>query len=235
MATSWSLAQREIRAFFDGPLAYVVLTVFLLIVGWFFGTTLFLQNVASLREVFNIIPFIFLFFIPALTMSTFAEERRARTLELLLTMPIKDWQLIVGKLLAVTIFLVVAIGLTLLYTLTLATLGDLDFGATLGGYLGLFLLGMTYAAIGVFASSLTRNQIVAFILAFAIIFTFFMLDKVTALLPGTLGTVLQYMSTEYHYQNLLRGVIDTRDVLYYVSMTAFAILLTAYNLARRPE
>ncbi|MFB3131965.1 MAG: ABC transporter permease subunit [Rhodothermales bacterium] len=231
----WTLTKRELHAYFDSPAAYVVLSVFLLFTGWFFGSTLFLENVASLRSVFNIVPFIFLFFIPAITMSTFAEERRAGTLELLLTFPVRDWQIIAGKLLAVSLFLLVAIALTAFYTMTVSLLGDLDFGATVGGYLGLFLLGTTCGAIGIFASSLTRNQIVAFILGFAIIFALFLLDKITTFVPGTLAGVLQYLGIDFHYQNLLRGVIDTRDVLYYVSMTAFAFLLTAYTLARRPE
>ena len=231
----WTLTKRELHAYFDSPAAYVVLSVFLLFTGWFFGNTLFLENVASLRSVFNIVPFIFLFFIPAITMSTFAEERRAGTLELLLTFPVHDWQIIAGKLLAVSLFLLVAIALTAFYTMTVSLLGDLDFGATVGGYLGLFLLGTTCAAIGIFASSLTRNQIVAFILGFGIIFALFLLDKITTFVPGPLAGVLQYLGIDFHYQNLLRGVIDTRDVLYYVSMTAFAFLLTAYNLARRPE
>ena len=235
MHETWTLTKRELHAYFDGPAAYVVLSVFLAITGWFFGSTLFLQNLASLRSVFSIAPFIFLFFVPALTMASFAEERRAGTLELLLTFPVRDWQVIAGKLLAVAFFLLIAIGLTVFYTITVSLLGDLDFGATVGGYLGLFLLGITYGAIGIFASSLTRNQIVAFILGFAIIFTLFLLDKVTAFVPGWLGTVMQYLGTDFHYQNLMRGVIDTRDVLYYLSMTAFAFLLTTYTLAKRPE
>ena len=235
MHETWTLTKRELHAYFDSPAAYVVLSVFLLFTGWFFGSTLFLQNLASLRSVFSIAPFVFLFFIPALTMASFAEERRAGTLELLLTFPVRDWQVIAGKLLAVALFLSIAIGLTVFYTITLSLLGDLDFGATVGGYLGLFLLGITYGAIGIFASSLTRNQIVAFILGFAIIFALFLLDKVTDFVPGWLGTVMQYLGADFHYQNLMRGVIDTRDVLYYLSMTAFAFLLTTYTLAKRPE
>jgi ABC-2 type transport system permease protein len=235
MQQTWTLTKRELHAYFDSPAAYVVLSVFLLFTGWFFGNALFLENVASLRSVFDIAPFIFLFFIPAITMSTFAEERRAGTIELLLTMPIKDWQVILGKLLAVSILLMSAVGLTIVYAFTIALLGDLDFGATFGGYFGLFLLGTSCGAVGIFASSLTRNQIVAFIIGFAIIFGLFLLDKVTAFFPANIAGVLQYVGIDYHYKNLLRGVIDTRDVLYYVSLTLFAGAATAYNLARRPE
>lgn len=235
MHETWTLTKRELRAYFDSPAAYVVLTVFLLITGWFFATSLFLENVASLRSVFDIVPFIFLFFIPAITMSTFAEERRSGTLELLLTMPVRDWQVIAGKLLSVSLILVATVALTGIYAITIATLGDLDFGATVGGYLGILLFGIAAGAIGIFASSLTRNQIVAFILGFAIIFLLFLFDKVTQFVPGSLGAVLQYLGIEYHYRNLLRGVIDSRDVLYYVSMTLFAAVCTAYTLTRRPE
>ena len=126
MNETWTLAKRELHAYFNSPAAYVVLSVFLLFTGWFFGNALFLENVASLRSVFDIAPFIFLFFIPAITMSLFAEERRAGTLELLLTMPIQDWQVISGKLLAATILLGSAIGMTFMYAFTLAILGDLD-------------------------------------------------------------------------------------------------------------
>lgn len=235
MRESWTLAKRELRAYFDSPIAYVVLTVFLLITGWFFSSSLFLENVASLRTVFNVVPFIFLFFIPAVTMSTFAEERRSGTLELLLTLPVRDRDVIAGKLIAVSLILLSAIALTVFYAMTIAFLGDLDFGATVAGYVGILLYGVTAGAIGIFASSLTRNQIVAFILSFAIIFILFLLDKVTAFVPGALGGILQYLGIDYHYQNLLRGVIDSRDVLYYVSLTLFAALCTAYTLARRPE
>ncbi|MCY3595652.1 MAG: ABC transporter permease subunit [Bacteroidetes bacterium] len=235
MHQTWILTKRELRAYFDGPAAYVVLCVFLAITGWFFSNALFLQNVASLRSVFSIAPFIFLFFMPALTMSSFAEERRAGTLELLLTLPVRDWQVILGKLLSVALLLLLAIVLTFVYAVTLALLGDLDLGGTVGGYLGLFLLGITYGAIGIWASSLTRNQIVAFILGFAIIFLLFLLDKITDFVPGQLGVIMQYLGADYHFQNLMRGVIDTRDILYYVSLTGFAFLLTTYTLAKRPE
>ena len=235
MRETWTLTKRELRSYFDSPAAYVVMSVFLLFTGWFFSTTLFLENSASLRSMFDLIPFIFLFFIPAITMSTFAEERRAGTLELLLTLPVRDWQVITGKLLAVVLFLLASVALTLIYAVTIASIGDLDAGATIGGYLGLLLLGMACGAVGMFASSLTRNQIVSFILGFAIIFVLFLLDKVTPFVPASMAGVLQYLGTDFHYRNLLRGVIDSRDVLYYLSLTLFACLLTSYTLSRRPE
>ena len=194
-----------------------------------------MANEASLRSVFSISSFVFLFFVPALTMSSFAEERRAGTLELLLTLPVRDWQVILGKLLSVSLLLLIAIGITVVYAITVSFLGDLDFGATLGGYLGLFLLGFTYGSIGICASSMTRNQIVAFILGFGIIFAFYLFDKITDFVPAWLGTILQFLSTDFHFNNLMRGVIDSRDVLFYLSLATFAFVVTIYNLARRPE
>ncbi len=235
MRKTWTLTKRELRSYFDSPAAYVVMSVFLLFTGWFFGTTLFLENSASLRSMFDLIPFIFLFFIPAITMSTFAEERRAGTLELLLTMPVRDWQVIAGKLLAVVLFLMASASLTLIYAISIAAMGDLDAGATTGGYLGFLLLGTASSAVGIFASSLTRNQIVSFILGFGIIFVLFLLDKITPFVPGSIAGILQYLGTDFHYKNLLRGVIDSRDVLYYVSLTILACLLTSYSMSRRPE
>jgi ABC-2 type transport system permease protein len=235
MHETWILAKRELHSYFDSPAAYVVMSVFLLFTGWFFASTLFLDNTASLRSLFDLVPFMFLFFVPAVTMTSFAEERRSGTLELLLTYPVRDWQVIAGKLLAVLILLSSAISLTFVYALTIASLGDLDAGATFGGYFGLILLSMATGAIGLFASSLTRNQIVSFILAFGIIFILYMVDKVGPFVPGWMAAFLEYLGTDFHYRNLLRGVIDTRDVLYYVTLTAFAFVLTSYSLSRRPE
>jgi ABC-2 type transport system permease protein len=235
MTGLWVIARREIKSYFDSPVGYVVLTLFLLLSGWFFSTGLFLQGVASVRVLFDMTFILFMFFIPAITMGAFAEERRAGTLELLLTMPIKDWQVIGGKLLASFVLLCIAIGLTVIYGIIVALLGDIDAGATIAGYFGTALLGLACASIGIFASSLTRNQVVAFIIAFAIVFTLFMIDKVTLFVPGWMATTLQYISLDFHYQNLLRGVVDTRDLLYFISIVVLSALLTAYHLARRPE
>jgi len=235
MNSLWIIARREIQSYFDSPVGYVVLTLCLLLSGWFFSTGLFLQGVASVRALFDMTFILFMFFIPAITMGAFAEERRAGTLELLLTMPIKDWQVIGGKLLATFTLLCIAIGLTVTYSVVVAFLGDIDAGATAAGYFGTALLGLACASIGVFASSLTRNPVVAFIIAFVIVFTLFMIDKVTIFAPGWMAGTLQYLSLDFHYQNLLRGVVDSRDILYFLSIVALSAVLTAYNLARRPE
>jgi ABC-2 type transport system permease protein len=231
----WVIARREIRSYFDSPVGYVVLTLFLLLSGWFFSSGLFLQGVASIRVLFDMTFILFMFFIPAITMGSFAEERRAGTLELLLTMPIKDWQVIGGKLLAAFLLLCSAIALTFTYGIIVAFLGDIDAGAAISGYFGMALLGLACASIGIFSSSLTRNQVVAFIIAFVIIFVLFMIDKVTVFLPGSMAAALQYLSLDFHYQNLLRGVVDSRDILYFLSVVVFSSVATAYHLSKRPE
>lgn len=235
MKRVWTLARKELSVAFDNVTAYVILTIFLLITGWFFSSTLFLQNVASLRTLFDLIPVLFLFFIPALTMGTFAEERRAGTIELLLTLPVRDWEVIAGKWLGAFLLLVIGIGLTLIYAITLAILGNPDTGALTGGYLGILFLGASSISIGVFASSLTRNQMVAFVLGFAFIFILTLVDKIAVFFPTWLSGILQYLSLDFHYQNMLRGVIDTRDILYFLSVIGCSGLLTAQYLAKRPD
>jgi len=233
IAQSWLIARRELKAYFDGLTGYVVLVFFLLITGWFFGNSLFINNIATVQQIFDMTPLLFMFFVPALTMGAFAEERRSGTLELLLTMPLRDWQVILAKLLATTVLCLIAISFTLVYVFIIAALGNMDAGATTGGYIGMALYGLTCAVIGIYASSLTRNQIVAYLLGFVIILVFFLLDKSAPLLPATFGNVVEYLGTDYHYNNLMRGVIDTRDLLYYASLMLFFGLMTAHNLAKR--
>jgi len=225
--------KKELRSFFDSPIAYIVITIFLLISGWFFFSDLFLVNQASLRNLFNIVPFIFMFFVPAVTMRLISEEKRSGTIEVLLTLPVKDYEIILGKFLAGFILIVVAVILTLVYTLTLSGLGNLDFGSVVAGYVGLIFLGATYLSIGVFTSSLTQNQIVAFITSFVIIFTLYMLDKVLIFMPNFLVSFFEYLSVDYHFSNISRGVIDSRDVIYYLSLVFFFLFLAIRALESR--
>ncbi|MCK4223601.1 MAG: ABC transporter permease subunit [candidate division Zixibacteria bacterium] len=225
--------KKELRSFFDSPIAYIVITVFLLISGWFFFSSLFLINQASMRNLFGIISLIFMFFVPAVTMRLISEEKRSGTIEILLTLPVKDYEIILGKFLAGLILIFVAVILTLIYTLSLAGLGNLDFGSVVAGYLGLIFLGATYLSIGVFTSSLTQNQIVAFITSFVIIFALYMLDKVLIFLPSFLSSFFEYLSVDYHFSNISRGVIDSRDVIYYLSLIFFFLFLAVRALESR--
>lgn len=225
--------KKELRSFFDSPIAYIVITIFLLITGWFFFSDLFLVNQASLRNLFGIVPFIFMFFVPAVTMRLISEEKRSGTIEVLLTLPVKDYQIILGKFLAGLILIFAAVILTFVYTLTLSGLGNLDFGSVVAGYIGLVFLGGAYLSIGVFTSSLTQNQIVAFITSFVIIFALFMLDKALIFMPGFLVSFFEYLSVDYHFSNIARGVIDSRDVIYYLSIIFLFLFLAVRALESR--
>ncbi|MCY7361299.1 MAG: ABC transporter permease [Ignavibacteria bacterium] len=228
-----TIFKKELRSYFNSPVAYIVLIVFLIITGWFFTSSLFLTGVVSMRNVFDIIPFIFLFFIPAISMRTFAEEKKSGTIELLLTKPISDIDIVIGKFLAALALTGIALAFTLIYVISLTTLGKLDFGPIIGAYIGLLLMSGIYIGIGIFASSLTENQVVAFILSFVIVFGLFLLNKVLIFLPIPLASVLEYLSIDYHFGNIARGVIDSRNIIYYLSGITIFILLTKASLEKR--
>ncbi len=225
--------RKELRSFFDSHIAYIVITIFLLICGWFFFSDLFLVNHASLRNLFNIIPFIFMFFVPAITMRLISEEKRSGTIEVLVTLPVRDYEIILGKFLASLVLIAVAVLLTSVYVITLSGIADFDLGSVVSGYIGLIFLGAAYLSIGIFTSSLTQNQIVAFITSFVIIFALFMLDKVLMFMPTILASFLEYLSVSYHFSNISRGVIDSRDVVYYLSLIFFFLFLAVRALENR--
>lgn len=234
MANTWTFTIKELKSFFNSAVAYVILTLFLFITGWFFASNLFLANQADLRDIFGaIVPMILLFFVPAITMRMIAEEKKSGTIELLVTLPVRDIEIILGKYLAALILLGSALALTFAYPLTISVLGHPDHGALVGGYLGLFLMGAAYLAIGLFTSGLTPNQIVAFITGFVIIFVLYMLDKVIIVFPATIASILEYVSVGYHLDNLARGVIDSRDVLYYLSLIGLFLFLAVRSLESR--
>ena len=229
----FTIFRREIRSSFNSPVAYVVIVVFLAIIGWFFTSNLFLMNVASLRIVFELVPIIFLFFIPAITMRLLAEERKAGTLELLTTKPVRDVEIVLGKFLAAWTLLVAALIPTLLYLITIMVLGKPEVGPLLTGYLGLLLMGAAYVGIGLFASSLTENQIIAFIVAFLIVLGLFMMDKILMFVPAALASTVEFLGIDYHFSNIARGVIDSRDIIYFCSLIGFSLMLATVSLERR--
>jgi ABC-2 type transport system permease protein len=228
-----TIFRRELRSYFNSPIAYVVIIVFLVIIGWFFSSNLFLMNIATMRVVFELVPIIFLFFVPAVTMRLLAEEMKSGTLELLTTKPVRDVEIILGKFLAAWVLLIAALAPTLLYVLTLTFLGPLDLGPVLTGYLGLVLMGSVYIAIGLLASSVTENQIIAFILSFLIVLALFLFDKVLMYVPEGLTSILEYLSIDYHFSNIARGVIDSRNIIYFLSLLGFSLLLATVSLERR--
>jgi len=225
--------RQEIRSYFQSPVAYVVIVVFLAIVGWFFTSDLFLINVASLRIVFELVPLVFLFFVPAITMRLLAEEKKSGTLELLATRPVRDVEIVLGKFFAAWTLLAAALAPTLIYLITLSALGSPDPGPVITGYLGLLLMGGVYIAIGIFASSITENQIVAFIVSLLIILALFMADKVLVFVPPAVASTLEFISIDYHFENIARGVIDSRNLIYFGSVLGFALLLATTSLERR--
>ena len=225
--------QKELRSYFNSPVAYIVIVVFLVILGWFFTSGLFLANISSLRTVFETTPFLLLFFAPAITMRLISEEKKSGTLELLLTKPVKEYEIIVGKFLAAWVLYFFTLLPTFAYYLTVSLLGTLDIGPVIGGYLGLIFVGAVFVAVGVFGSSITENQVVGFIVSFLIVFVLFILDKVLFYVPSSFASTLEYLSIDYHFSNISRGVIDSRDLLYYVSAIVFTLLLGTVALQKR--
>ncbi len=228
-----TIFRREIRSFFNSATAYVVIVVFLGILGWFHTNNMFLANVASLRLMFEVAPAIFLFVIPAITMRLLSEEKKSGTIELLTTKPLHDWEIVLGKFFAAWVLVGAALLPTIIYYGTIASLGKIDNGPVIGGYLGLFLMAGVYVAVGLLASSLTDNQVVAFIIGFVMVFALFMLDKVLFYVPGWLTSVVEYLGIDFHFSNIARGVIDSRDIVYFLSVLGFALYLTTVSLARR--
>ena len=233
MSTAVTVAKREIKTYFNSPVAYIVVTVFMLIAGYLYWSQLFLEKQAELRYYFTLSPLIFTFIIPAMTMRLLAEERGSGTLEMLITMPVRDWEVVLGKFLAGLAMLATVVGMTCFYAVSLSLLGPVDKGPMVTGYIGLLLMGGAYVAIGVMASALTRNQIVAFILAFAISFALFIFGQITQFAPDWLAPVLTFLSMGNHFDALSRGVIDSRDVVFYVSVMVVCLVIATATLQSR--
>jgi ABC-2 type transport system permease protein len=234
MSPALVISRREIRTYFNSPVAYIVVSAFTLIAGgMFFGFQLFLAGEASLRGFFQNMPLLFMFLAPAITMRLLADEKSSGTLELLITMPVRDWEVVLGKFLAAMALLAAALGLTLAFAITVRALGPLDRGPAIGGYLGLLLMGGAYVAIGVMASAFTRNSIVAFIVAFVISFALFILQHVISYMPQALQPITSFIAIGMHFDNISRGVIDTRDVIYYLSVMGICLLVATLSLESR--
>ena len=214
------------------PIAYIVFAIFRLVTGWFFFATLFLFDQACLRNFFSLLPEIFSFVIPAITMRLVSEELNIGSYEILLTMPVTFNDVIFGKFLAAVAFVAAMLIPTFAYPITVALLGQLDWGPVVGGYIGAVLLGSAFSAIGLFASALTRNQIIAFITAMAICFILTLIDKMLFFLPRSLLGILAYLGADFHFQNISKGIIDTRDVIYFLSV-CFLSLYAAHLALRK--
>jgi len=227
--------KRELRSYFNSPIAYIFIVVFLLLASWLFFRGYFLYGQADLRPFFTLLPWMFLFFVPAISMRLWAEERKLGTAELLLTLPVRDEGVILGKYLAGLTLLAITVLLEFPLVLLTAYLGDLDPGPVIGGFVGSLFLGGAYLAIGVFLSSITDNQIVAFILGVVVCFALFIVGESIVLItaPSSIAPLLRNLGLGAHFQSMGRGVIDSRDVIYYLSVIAFFLHLNRLALAGR--
>jgi ABC-2 type transport system permease protein len=233
----WILTKKELASYFDSLIAYVMIILFLGLSGfftWLFGNSVFLIGQADLQVFFSISYWTLFFFIPAITMRSLAEETRAGTIELLSTKALSDWEIVLGKFLACFLLVAIALACTLPYYITVANLGKIDHGATIGGYLGLMLFSAMYISIGIFASSITSNQIVAFLLALFIgIFFHILFDVISSQMTGVLGDIFNYLSARTHFESISRGVVDSRDILYFLSVIFAGLLLSETMLSKR--
>ena len=234
-----AILKKEFNSFFASPIAYLVIGVFLLINGLFlfvFNDDFNILNAgfADVTPFFYLSPWVFLFLIPAITMKSFADEFSSGTIELMKTNPLTDWQIVFGKFTASLLLIIIAITPTLIYVYTVYSLGNplgnIDFGSTIGSYIGLLLLASTYTSIGLFTSTLSKNQIVAFILGvFITFFLFYGFDAIAASF-GENRLTIQKLGINEHFKSISRGVIDTRDILYFLSTTFFFLFITKTRL-----
>ncbi len=230
-----TIAGRQFRSYFNGPVAYIVICIVLIALGAFFWTPFFLMNHASVREMFRLLGIILAFAVPAISMGLLAEERRSGTIELLITMPVREAEVIFGKFLAGLGLVAVLLACTFPYPISVSMLGNLDWGPVLTGYLGLFLQAAAMVAIGLMCSAFTENQLVAFFVALAFCVPLAWLFG--AFLPfvpvGAATDVVTFLSFDAHYDSMARGVIDTRDVIYFVSVAGLALMVAFRALESR--
>jgi ABC-2 type transport system permease protein len=238
-----SIYKKEFYAYLSSLVAYITIGIFITVLGlflWVFPDTSILDyGYAGLDSLFNTVPYLFMFLIPAITMRTLAEEKKEGTLELLVTKPLTDWDIVLGKYLAAVTLVIFALVPTLIYYISVyqlgATVGNIDSGAVIGSYIGLFLLGAAFVAIGVFSSSLTNNQIIAFAIAVFLCFiTFSGFDSASQILSfQSIDSILINLGINEHYQSISRGVLDTRDLIYFVSFIAIFLVITKTILGGR--
>ncbi|MBG6062045.1 ABC-2 type transport system permease protein [Flavobacterium sp. CG_9.1] len=234
-----SIVLREIKSFFGSPIGYLVIAIFLIINGlflWVFEGDYNILNTgfADLTPFFTLAPWILIFLIPAVTMRSFSDEKKQGTLELLLTKPLSIWQIVNGKFLGSLLLIVMAIIPTFIYVAVISNLGmpegNLDMGSTIGSYFGLLFLIAAYSAIGIFTSTLSDNQIVAFIVAvFLCFFFYFGFEGLASVVPNV-SSIIASLGMQDHFKSMSRGVLDTRDILYFTSVTVLFLSFTVYNL-----
>jgi len=234
MRNTKTIFYRELVGFFNSPMAYIFLVIFAIVNGYFFTNRFFLFGQSDLRSLFDIVPLVFLFFIPAITMGLIARENDIGTMEIMSTLPLTTFEFVMGKFFAALCLILLGLLATTIHFITLVFVGtNIDYGAIFSGYLGLALMGATFAAIGTYASSVTQNQVVAFIIGLFMVLIIFMLDKTLIFVPTSIAGLLQFLAIEYHLSNMSRGVIDSRNLIYFISMIGFFLFLTIQTLEIR--
>lgn len=224
-----SIIKKELQLYFNSPIAYIVIMIFLLLCGFFYSRPLFVQGYVTLRHFFDLLPLFLLFFVPAISMKIFSEEYKTGTVEILYTLPFNKIEILLGKYFASLTVIILGVVLTLLYPFSLTFLGKLDIGATIAGYIGIFFTIMFFNSVGVFSSSLTKNQIVSFIISFFILFIFFAIGK----LGFFVSDIISYIGIDLHYDNFIRGIIDVRDVVYFISLSTLFLYFTYLSIQRQ--
>ena len=234
MRNALYIAAKELRSYFVSPVAYVIVALWLVASGFFFYASLTFTNEATLRDVFGVTPVLLLLIAPALTMRLLAEESRTGTLELLLTAPVQDWSVVLGKFLGALGLYLAMTGLTLFYPLLLILFGgNPDWGPIWSGYLGLVLLGMAFLSVGLFASALTSNQMVSAVIGFVILLILFIIGQLAQNVGAGISDFLSRLSISDRFDPFPRGLIDLADVIFYISFTAVVLFITVQVVEAR--
>jgi len=230
-----TITKKELASYFNSPIAYIFISIFLITTNWMFFQNFFLINQASMRGYFNLLPWVLLFLSPALTMRLFAEEKKSGTIESLLTLPVSDWEVVIGKFLSASIFSALALIFSATIPISISMLGKLDWGPVIGGYLGGIFMASAFVALGLFISSLTKNQIVAFLVGVVACFALYIISSPFVLNSVTtfFAKILSFAGVGSHFFNIQKGVIDSRDVIYYISFIFFFLWMSVRSLESR--
>ncbi len=228
-----TIMKKELMTYYTTPIAYIVISIFLVVTGWFFFSTFFIYKQAELREFFKLLPLVFAIIAPAVTMRLFSEEKNVGSFEILMTLPVSLNDVVIGKLLAGTVFMASMLVPTFAYVIAVCIVGSPDPGPIIGGYIGAIFLGGAFSSIGIFASSLTKNQIISFIIGLILCFILTLIDKVSFFVPSWILNFAEYLGADYHFKNFAMGVIDSRDIIYFLSVTAIGVISTVQILEER--
>lgn len=233
--TTLSLAKKEFVAYFHSPIAYVVLCIYLGLSGYFFFDKFFLENQLSMRAFFELQPLILSIMVPAITMRIFSEEWKSGSIELLYTLPLSRMSMVLGKFFAAFVFLAVNLLFTLAYPISLSLMGNPDWGMIIGGYFGLLLAGAAYISIGMIISAVTSDQIVALIIGLLVCFLLYGMGRpeILEFMPSFFGRIIEYLSVSFHTKNLARGLIDIRDIVYFLSVIVIGIYSTKLLISEK--